>query len=59
MNIGVVLAGDIERTIYESDGIPTRGITVTLIRSNGEELAAARSEIDGYFSLTGTLGGEY
>jgi hypothetical protein len=59
VDIAVVMTGDIEGTLLESDGRPARGVELTLLDSQDDEVAVARAEFDGYYSFTGIPGGDY
>lgn len=59
IDVAVVMTGDIEGTLLESENRPARGIPLTLLDAEGEEVAVARTEFDGYYSFTEIPGGEY
>ncbi|MCZ6643694.1 MAG: carboxypeptidase-like regulatory domain-containing protein [Gammaproteobacteria bacterium] len=62
VDVALVRTGDVEGYIYsgsEKEHAPVRGLNVTLHDKNGKEVAAARSEFDGYYSFTSIPVGNY
>jgi hypothetical protein len=62
VDIAVVMTGDVEGYVYtgsDDDDAPAKGVIVTLFNSDGEEVAAARSEFDGFYSFNGIPTGKY
>jgi hypothetical protein len=62
VDIAVVMTGDIEGYIYtgaDEKTAPAKGVTVLLFNSEGEEIAAARSEFDGFYNFNGIPAGNY
>ena len=59
LDIPVVVTGDVEGTVYTSDGAPARGVVLSLLDGDGREIAATRSQFDGYYAFTSVPGGDY
>jgi hypothetical protein len=62
VDVAVVMTGDIEGYVLTGTAekeIPVRGIIVALYDANGREIAAARSEFDGFYNFTGIPAGNY
>jgi hypothetical protein len=60
VDIPVVMTGDIEGYVYsDASKAPLRGATVRLVDSQGREVAAGRSEFDGYYGFIGIPSGDY
>jgi hypothetical protein len=62
VDIAVVMTGDVEGYVYSGSGdesVPAKGVTVTLFNGDGREIAAARSEFDGFYSFNGIPAGTY
>jgi hypothetical protein len=61
-DIAVVMTGDVEGYVYNGsadDAGPAKGVIVTLHDPDGREIAAARSEFDGFYSFTAVPAGDY
>jgi hypothetical protein len=62
VDIAVVMTGDVEGYVFngsDDKAIPAKGIVVTLYDGTGREIAAARSEFDGFYSFNGIPTGNY
>jgi hypothetical protein len=62
IDVAVVMTGDIEGHIFAGsvdDAAAARGVIVSLLDTEGREVATTRTEFDGYYSFTGVAGGDY
>ncbi len=62
VDVAIVMTGDIEGYVYSGSAEkadPAKGIIVTLYDAGGREIAAARSEFDGFYSFTSIPAGNY
>lgn len=62
VDIAVVMTGDVEGYIYNGSAdkaVPAKGVIVTLYDHDGQEISAARSEFDGFYSFNSIPSGNY
>ena len=62
VDIAVVMTGDVEGYVYAGsaeDATPVKGVIVTLFDADGREVAAVRSEFDGFYGFNGIPAGHY
>jgi hypothetical protein len=62
VDIAVVMTGDVEGNIYSGSADepqPVKGVIVTLFDERGRQVAAVRSEFDGFYSFNGIPAGHY